>query len=78
MPTTYSRTETRCYPCEHLNESMFKSGRDPIWKCECKHPEVQPLFKSDEGRSIETGQKQPFWCPLRNQTQESRPDRDEH
>lgn len=65
MPTTNNipaRVERRCEPCEHLNKFNMICSRLNGISCDyaCNHPSL-------EWRLIGRSDKQPDWCPLRQE-----------
>lgn len=52
-----------CSGCEHYSRVLAVSGRNPVYKCDCVHPDV-PLNISHEflhGNILDDNT--PLWCP---------------
>ena len=69
-PQEYTRpaeTYKSCSGCSHYDRHMVRSGRDPLYVSNCKHPDL-PMEKKIGGGfmrgNLPNGYKTPDWCPF--------------
>jgi hypothetical protein len=68
----YHIVKKSCSGCDHYVRTMMKSGRQPVYRNACKHPDSikQTLGKFaktetfEEGISFGENNRTPDWCPV--------------
>jgi hypothetical protein len=64
-----------CHPCKWFHRRLWKSGQNPIYHSECRHPSQlhESGLMGEKGRQLgDKGSmrtRRPDWCPIRGDDQ---------
>lgn len=70
--TIPSQTFNSCHGCKYHDSRMVRSGRDPIYRHDCTHPDngQDKAFKLSFTGNLSENKfgyvETPSWCPLKN------------
>lgn len=69
MITVPAQYYNSCYGCKWYDRSLYKSGRNPVYKQVCNNPS-RPIYGEEIGgiRMAET----PDWCPVLKQAHDKK------